>query len=186
MTDETGSIRLILKAARFAADKHRLQTRKDVGSTPYINHPLTVAGVLAEEGGVTDPRVLAAAILHDTVEDTATLPAELDAEFGPEVAAIVAEVTDDKALDKQVRKQLQVEKAAGKSPSAKLVKLADKISNLRDIAATPPADWDLARRREYFDHAHRVVAGLRGTNAALEQAFDAIYEGGLKAMADAA
>ncbi|MEI6643146.1 MAG: HD domain-containing protein [Novosphingobium sp.] len=164
---------LVLDAAAFAADKHRRQRRKDAEATPYINHPLSLATILAREGGVDDARVIAAALLHDTVEDTETTPDELEARFGAEVAGIVAEVTDDKSLSKAERKQLQVARAAHKSTGAKLVKLADKIANLRDIAASPPADWDQARKAEYVHWADKVVAGLRGANPALEAAFDA-------------
>lgn len=164
---------LVLDAAAFAADKHRRQRRKDAEATPYINHPLALATILAKEGGVADAEVIAAALLHDTVEDTETTPAELEARFGPTVAAIVAEVTDDKSLPKAERKRLQVTRAAHKSPGAKLVKLADKIANLRDIAASPPADWDAARKADYIRWASEVVSGMRGTNAALEAAFDA-------------
>lgn len=166
---------LILSAAAFAAERHRDQRRKDAGASPYINHPLALAAILASEGGVTDPVVIAAALLHDTVEDTETTLAEIEARFGCEVAGIVAEVTDDKSLPKAVRKELQVSKAAHKSPGAKLVKLADKIANLRDLAASPPADWPEERRSEYAAWAARVVHGLRGSNAALEAAFDAAH-----------
>ena len=164
---------LVLDAAAFAADKHRRQRRKDAEATPYINHPLTLATVLAREGGVADAEVIAAALLHDTVEDTETTLAELEARFGGGVAGMVAEVTDDKSLPKAERKRLQIARAAHKSPGAKLVKLADKIANLRDIAVLPPADWDQARKAEYVRWASEVVAGLRGTNAPLEAAFDA-------------
>ena len=166
---------LLLKALAFAAHKHRDQRRKDHEASPYINHPIALADVLVNEGGVSDVEVLCAALLHDTVEDTATTPEELVDAFGSRVARIVAEVTDDKALNKADRKRLQVENAAHLSPEAKLVKLADKICNLRDVAERPPEGWDLARRREYFDWAKRVVDGLRGSHARLEAAFDAAY-----------
>lgn len=115
------------------------------------------------------------ALLHDTIEDTATTRAELEAEFGPEVAALVAEVTDDKSLEKAERKRLQVETAAGKSDRAKLVKIADKISNLNSLMHSPPADWDAARKRTYVDWAARVVDGCRGVNPRLEARFDEAY-----------
>jgi guanosine-3',5'-bis(diphosphate) 3'-pyrophosphohydrolase len=166
---------LLLKALAFAAHKHRDQRRKDPAASPYINHPIALADVLMNEGGVTDVEVLCAALLHDTVEDTATTPQELKDIFGPRIARIVAEVTDDKALGKAERKRLQVEHAGKLSPEAKLVKLADKICNLRDVAERPPVAWDLARRREYFDWAKRVVDGLRGAHPRLEAAFDAAY-----------
>ena len=166
---------LLLKALAFAAHKHRDQRRKDPEASPYINHPIALADVLVNEGGVTDVEVLCAALLHDTVEDTDTTPQEIEAAFGARVARIVAEVTDDQALSKSERKRLQVERAAGLSSEAKLVKLADKICNLRDVAQRPPASWDLARRREYFDWAKRVVDGLRGVHPRLEEAFDAAH-----------
>lgn len=163
---------VIFHALEFAARKHRDQRRKDVDATPYINHPIQLAGLLAREGGVTDIAILVAAILHDTVEDTETNAAELEREFGPAIAAIVMEVTDNKSLPKAERKRLQVEHAAHISHGARLVKLADKICNVRDMIMAPPADWDLARRREYFDWARAVVDRMRGTNARLEQLFD--------------
>ena len=166
---------LLLKALAFAAHKHRDQRRKDPAASPYINHPIALADVLVNEGGVTDVEVLCAALLHDTVEDTATTPQELEHTFGARIARIVAEVTDDQALPKSERKRLQIEHAAGLSPEAKLVKLADKICNLRDVAERAPQSWDLARRREYFDWAKRVVDGLRGVNPRLEKLFDEAY-----------
>ena len=170
---------LLFRALAFAAHKHRDQRRKDAEASPYINHPIALAEVLAGEGGVTDPEVLAAALLHDTIEDTATSGEELAREFGERVAGMVAEVTDDPALEKPARKRAQIEHAAALSRGAKLVKLADKICNLRDVAERPPAKWDLQRRREYFDWAKQVIDRLRGAAEGpmrrLEAAFDAAY-----------
>ena len=171
----TGDLALLLKALAFAAHKHRDQRRKDAEASPYINHPIALADVLVNEGGVADTEVLSAALLHDTVEDTDTTPEELERVFGRRIARIVAEVTDDKNLPKAERKRLQVEHAATISAEAKLVKLADKICNLRDVAERPPASWDLARRIEYFDWAKSVVDRLRGAHPRLEKAFDAAY-----------
>lgn len=162
---------ILLEALELAAHKHRDQRRKDQQKSPYINHPIAVARTLWA-AGVRDERVLVAAVLHDTIEDTETTRAELAARFGEEIAAIVAEVTDDKSLPKAERKQLQVEHAPHLSTEAKLVKLADKTCNLRDMVDSPPHDWSEQRRREYFAWAERVVEGLRGVNAALERAFD--------------
>lgn len=167
---------LILRAALFAAEKHRHQRRKDAAASPYINHPLAVAAILAEEGGIRHGPTLIAALLHDTLEDTATSLAELEAIFGTEIAAIVVEVSDDQSLSSLERKQRQILKARCASTSAKLVKLADKIANLRDLSACPPTGWDDDRKREYFDWAAAVVEGLRGTHAALERAFDREYQ----------
>ena len=166
---------LLLRALAFAAHKHRDQRRKDAEASPYINHPIALAEVLAEEGAIADIEVLAAALLHDTIEDTATTAEELRATFGARIAGLVEEVSDDQSLEKAYRKRLQIEHAAGLSAGAKLVKLADKICNLRDVAERPPAKWDLERRRDYFDWARRVVEGLRGAHPRLEAAFDAAY-----------
>lgn len=168
-------MKLLVKALAFAAGKHRNQRRKDPDASPYINHPIALANVLANEAGVDDERVLIAAILHDTLEDTETTEQELAREFGQEIALIVLEVTDDKSLPKAERKQLQVEHAPAISHRAKLVKLADKICNLRDIAASPPAGWSIGRKQEYFDWAKAVVEGLRGAHPELERLFDEAY-----------
>jgi guanosine-3',5'-bis(diphosphate) 3'-pyrophosphohydrolase len=164
-----------IDALAFAADKHRHQRRKDVHASPYINHPIELVRVLSVEGGIDGRVPLLAALLHDTVEDTETTEAELSARFGGEVAEVVMEVTDDKALAKAERKAAQVEHAPHLSRAAALVKLADKICNLRDMADKPPAQWSLERRREYFDWARRVIDGLRGAHPGLEAAFDAAY-----------
>ena len=166
---------LVLSCLAFAAHKHRDQRRKDEEASPYINHPIAVANVLANEGHVHDDAVICAALLHDTIEDTETTPEELRKAFGNEIADIVLEVSDDKSLPKGERKRLQIEHARSLSDKAKLVKLADKISNLRDISQQPPAGWDLSRKQEYFEWAKAVVDRLRGTNAPLEAAFDKAY-----------
>ena len=166
-------LRVFVDAVDFAATKHRTQRRKDVEASPYINHPIALAHVLAFEAKVSDEHVLVAAMLHDTLEDTQTSFAELKERFGLAIARTVAEVTDDKTLSKSRRKALQIEHAPHLSRRAKLVKLADKICNLRDVAANPPQDWPLSRRREYFDWAKEVVDGLRGVHPRLEAIFDA-------------
>lgn len=162
----------LIKAVAFAADKHRNQRRKDADASPYINHPIALANVLSNEGGIANEDVLIAALLHDTIEDTQTTEQELREVFGDKIASIVLEVTDDKSLPKVERKLKQVEHAAHASIEAKLVKLADKICNLRDMVSSPPKDWPLERRQEYFAWAKAVVAGLRGTNSKLERVFD--------------
>jgi guanosine-3',5'-bis(diphosphate) 3'-pyrophosphohydrolase len=166
---------LLFNALAFAAHKHRAQRRKDIEASPYINHPIALADVLANEGGIEDPIVLCAAVLHDTIEDTETSYEELRERFGKEIADVVMEVTDDKNLDKAERKALQVAHAHKLSERAKLVKLADKICNLRDIASNPPASWLLSRKQEYYDWAKRVIDGLRGAHPGLERIFDGEY-----------
>lgn len=170
--DDTG---LVLKALYFAAEKHRDQRRKGAEASPYINHPIGLANVLWHEGGVTDAVVIAAAILHDTVEDTETTPEELEKEFSKQISDIVSEVTDDQNLPPVLRKRLQVLKAPHASHMAKMVKLADKICNLRDILDAPPEGWTMDRKRRYFDWAKQVVDGVQGTNKKLETVFDNIY-----------
>lgn len=162
----------LLKAITFAADKHRHQRRKDAEASPYINHPIAVATVLAAEGDVSDEVTLIAAALHDTVEDTQTTFVELKEHFGSEVAGLVRELTDDKSLEKAERKRLQIKHAPDSSIRAKQLKIADKICNIRDITDTPPVDWSLQRRREYLAWSEQVVAGCRGANAKLDEAFD--------------
>ena len=164
----------ILQAASFAAKKHTGQKRKGSDGEPYINHPLEVASLLASVGGVDDADIITASLLHDTVEDTGVSIEEIEREFGPVVAGYVREVTDDKSLPKAERKRLQVEHAPHLSNGAKQIKLADKISNIRDVTANPPEGWDLQRRREYVEWGENVVAGLRGANPELETRFDSL------------
>lgn len=173
---------LILSAAHFAAAKHRDQRRKGAEASPYINHPVAVARLLAEVGGVEDPRVLAAALLHDTVEDTDTTPRELEERFGRVIRSLVEEVTDDKSLPKEERKRLQIEHTPHLSGDAKAIKLADKTCNVRDVTRAPPADWSPDRRRRYLDWAERVVEGCRDVNTELEELFDASVDLGRQAL----
>ena len=172
------SVGLILKALNFAAGKHTNQRRKDSHSSPYINHLIGVAETLWSVGEVRDETLLVAAILHDTIEDTDTTQEEIGAEFGEEVLSLVLEVTDDKSLPKQTRKQLQVEHAPHKSGKAKLLKIADKINNIRDIIKSPPADWSMERKQEYLLWSERVVAGLRGASPELEKQYDTLLAEG--------
>ena len=165
---------LFLKALVFAADKHKNQRRKDADASPYINHPIALANILVNEGDITDINVLCGAILHDTIEDTKTTKEELTQQFGEKITSIVLDVTDDKTLPKAERKLKQIEHASHASHEAKLVKLADKISNLRDILASPPRDWTEDRKKEYFDWAGKVIDQIRGTNSNLENIFDSL------------
>ena len=162
------------QAISFAAKKHSAQKRKGADEQPYINHVLEVANLLASVGEIDDFDVLVAAVLHDTVEDTATTEAEIAEQFGGRVAAMVMEVTDDKSLPKAERKQLQIEHTVHLSAGAKLIKLGDKISNVRDVSENPPDGWSKKRRVEYVEWGEKVIAGVRGTNAKLEKYFDEI------------
>jgi (p)ppGpp synthase/HD superfamily hydrolase len=171
----------ILRAADFAANAHRAQRDKGPAAGPYINHLIEVARLLAEAGAPLP--VIVAGLLHDSIEDVGVTRAELVDTFGEEVAALVAEVTDDRSLPKAERKALQVANAARKSPGAKMIKLADKTSNLRRLVRTPPG-WEADRARAYFAWAREVVAGCRGVNTALEAAFEAAHAEGLSAQQD--
>jgi guanosine-3',5'-bis(diphosphate) 3'-pyrophosphohydrolase len=175
MTEHSENLPLILDALAFAAHKHKDQRRKDVAASPYINHCIAVANVLVREGEVDDPITVCAALLHDTIEDTETTADELREMFGAEIRDIVLEVSDDTSLERMERKRLQVEHAAHISSRAKLVKLADKICNIFDVADHPPSGWSLTRRQEYFDWAKEVVERLRGVHPTLEQVFDRAY-----------
>jgi (p)ppGpp synthase/HD superfamily hydrolase len=170
-SNENGTL-LVARAAEFAARAHVTQRRKGAAQEPYINHLAEVAWLLAEATGGEDAVLVAAGWLHDTLEDTDTEREELERLFGPEVASVVAEVTDDKALPKVDRKRLQIETAPRKSLRARLLKIADKTSNLNSIGLSPPSDWDAERRTDYVIWAEAVVAGCRGLNAHLEAKFD--------------
>lgn len=164
------------RALDFAAHRHCDQRRKGTRGEPYVNHLAEVARLVAEASGGRELDAILAALLHDTLEDTDTSPADLTAAFGPRIAAIVGEVTDDKTQTKAERKRRQIAHAPHASPPAKLVKLADKISNLRSLRTSPPAGWDRRRIDEYIDWSCAVVAGLRGCNPYLERLFDAAVE----------
>ncbi len=169
-------LKQLIRTLAFATRKHRHQRRKDIEASPYINHPITLVDILVNEADVTDPETLITALLHDTIEDTETTFEELESEFGLIVAGLVMEVTDDGSLPKLERKALQIQHAPDLSYKAKLVKLADKIANLRDIDCSPPAGWSVQRMQAYFDWAKEVIDGLRGTHDTLEAIFDEVYE----------
>ncbi len=168
----------LLRAVLFSARKHRGQRRKDEDASPYINHPIEVAELMANVGGVSDLPALMAAILHDTVEDTGSTFAELEEAFGHDVRLLVEEMTDDQKLPKDERKRLQIAHARQLSARAKQIKIADKICNVRDVTHTPPPKWSLERRREYLQWAGEVVEGCRGSNANLEHRFDEVLQEG--------
>jgi len=170
-------IEKLARAYDFAAARHAGQRRKGEAGEPYINHLTEVARLVAEASGGADADLVAAAVLHDTVEDTPTTPQELSALFGPRVAALVAEVTDDKTLPKAERKRLQIEHAGHASAGAKIIKIADKTSNLRALAASPPMGWAADRKADYALWAKAVVTRCRGTNPWLEAEFDAAAAG---------
>jgi len=171
----------ILDATLFAARAHSGQLRKGAAAEPYVNHVIEVAALLADHGAPID--IVVAGLLHDTVEDTAITEADLVTNFGADVAAIVMEATDDKTLPKEVRKGLQVTHASAHSSAGKMVKLADKIANLRAIAESPPVSWDHARQVEYVGWAGRVAGGLKGASATLDALFDTTYRAAIARLA---
>ncbi len=172
MTDKNEDILLVAHAVHFAARHHIDQRRKGERAEPYMNHLSEVASLLAEATGGASPALVAAGYLHDVVEDCEVTPAELRAEFGGAITDLVAEVTDDNSLNKTERKRREVDKAPHLSIPAKMLKLADKTSNLRSIRHSPPSGWSRERMQEYVTWANDIVAGCRGTNAKLEAAFD--------------
>jgi (p)ppGpp synthase/HD superfamily hydrolase len=173
------SLALVSRAADYAARRHVNQRRKGAKQEPYINHLAEVVHILAQTAQDPNPQLLMAAWLHDVLEDTcptteeyARTKAEIEKQFGPAVLQLVLEVTDDKSLPKAERKRLQIETTAGKSREARLLKIADKTSNVFAVAVSPPVGWDGPRVVEYVRWAQAVVASCRGLNAELEQAFE--------------
>jgi len=165
-------LRLVSEAADFAARRHSGKARKGRGNEPYINHLAEVANLLATVTDGTDAELVAAGWLHDTIEDTETTREELAPRFGERVADLVAEATDDMSLPKDQRRQKQIEDAPHKSPRAKLIKIADKISNLRARIVPQPSREERDDLVDYVNWAEQVVAGCRGANAALDKIFD--------------
>ena len=160
------------RALDYAARKHSAQRRKGEAQEPYINHLAEVAYLLAEATGGADVNLVIAGLLHDCMEDQGVSHRELVERFGADIADLVRDVTDDKSLPKVERKRLQIEQTPHKSGRTKMLKIADKISNLRALAVSPPSGWDDQRKRDYVIWAKAVVAGCRGVNAALEAKFD--------------
>lgn len=164
----------IEKAKRFAEDAHLGQTRKGVGAEPYVTHLAEVADFVTRFGG--SETAILAAWLHDTVEDCTTTRADLVAEFGEAVANVVMELTDDKSLPKPERKRLQIVNAPHKSPEAALVKLCDKMSNVRAVGLNPPLHWPMERKRAYVDWAVAVTDALPAVPESARLAFAATVQ----------
>jgi guanosine-3',5'-bis(diphosphate) 3'-pyrophosphohydrolase len=170
----------LIQALHYAADQHRHQRRKDIDASPYINHPIALLHILAVEAGITDADVLVAAVLHDVIEDCSgpgqmheeARRREIREQFGETVLALVEAVSDDKTLPKPDRKRAQIAHAAHLPYGARLIKLADKTANLRDLADNPPAAWSPERLEQYYSWAGEVVAAIRGTHPELEALFD--------------
>lgn len=168
---------LILDAVAFATAAHDGQTRKDADKSPYIRHPIEVAQILSR-AGITNPRVLIAALLHDVIEDCGISPETIQKKYGRDVATIVGELTDDPALAKQERKAEQIARASKISKEARLIRVADKIANVRDILYRPPVGWDEGRRTNYLDFARKVVEAADVDNAYLADMIDLLLVAG--------
>jgi guanosine-3',5'-bis(diphosphate) 3'-pyrophosphohydrolase len=175
-------IRLVSKAAEFAAHRHTGEARKARPDEPYINHLAEVANIVAEVTDGADAELVAAGWLHDTVEDELATLEELAAEFGDRVAALVDEVTDDMSLSQPERRQKQVEDAPYKSPGAKLIKIADKISNVCARIVPEPSRDQRDELAVYTAWAEQVVAGCRGVNARLDTKFDETVRAAKRAL----
>ena len=167
-------IRLVSEAAELAARRHNGQTRKGRGEEPYINHLAEVANMLSAVTNGEDAELVAAGWLHDTIEDSETTHDELAQRFGLRVAGLVQECTDDMSLPKHERRRRQVADAPKKSDSAKLIKIADKISNIRARIFADPSAAQRAELADYLAWAEQVVANLRGGNARLDALFDEV------------
>jgi guanosine-3',5'-bis(diphosphate) 3'-pyrophosphohydrolase len=165
-------LRLVSEAAELAARRHNGMARKGRGNEPYINHLAEVANLLSAATDGADAELVAAGWLHDTIEDTETTREELTQKFSARVAALVVECTDDMSLSKAERRRLQVVNASHKSPSAKLIKIADKISNVGARILPDPSAEERADLVDYINWAEQVVAGCRGGNAWLDDTFD--------------
>lgn len=168
-------MQLFINAARFAAVRHRDQKRKGVYGAPYINHLLEVAQLLTLEG-IDDEEVLAAAVLHDAVEDVGVTFQELEERFGKRVASLVRELTDDMRLNSRLRKQLEVAHAPTLSEAAQAIKVADKLSNVRAIYNSPPEGWNRARKQEYCDFARVLVHSCTQAPQGLVERFEQTYQ----------
>jgi (p)ppGpp synthase/HD superfamily hydrolase len=183
--DYMNELSSVMRAADCAAKWHTHQRRKGAAQEPYVNHLLEVASLVTEATDGTDTNAIIAALLHDAIEDQGVTAETIADEFGKQVADIVLEVTDDKSLPKAERKRKQVESASKKSREAKLIKLADKTSNLRAVANSPAPDWSVGRRLEYVEWAKSVVVGVRGTSPWLEHQFDDAAERAVRSVSSA-
>lgn len=170
-TNDLPACGLVVRAAYFAGEKHRLQRRSDIEQTPYINHPLELAHILTEEGDIYCMDTICASLLHDTLEDTETSPEELNKHFGEIITSIVIEVSNDMTLNSQQRREYELRKVASLSNKAKLVKIADKLANIRDVSTMPPAGWTREKKQNYFDFALEIVDQVKDASPRLHQIF---------------
>ncbi len=168
--------KIVIQALKFAAFKHRYQQRQsgDDQPIPYLNHPIEVMHILSE-AGITNPDILSAALLHDTLEDTETTIEELLQHFGPTITNLVIEATDDQTPPRAERYAAQVVKVPHYSHDAKLIKLADRIANIKD-SIIPPATWSRERQLGHFAQSQKIVNLMRGTHEKLEAMYDKAFQ----------
>lgn len=171
---------LVTRAALYASEAHAHHRRKGVAAEPYVNHLAEVAMLLAGAGA--DANLIAAGYLHDTLEDTEVTYPDLVGAFNEDIASLVQHATDDDSLAKAVRKSLQIERAPHLPVRAQMLRICDKISNLRALQSSPPAGWSVERRLEYFEWARQVVAGCRGADQSLADLFDVTYREGIASI----
>lgn len=165
------TLSLVLDALQFAAGVHQFQRRNGYEPLPYINHLIKVTRIIHDISKDEDPDLLAAAALHDVIEDSEITADDLSQMFGPKVAGIVSELTDDMQLSYELRRQNQLQHASSLSPEAKKIRIADKGANIQDIISFP-LDWDKKRKRDYVEWAVKIVDQIRGISPALENWFD--------------
>jgi GTP diphosphokinase / guanosine-3',5'-bis(diphosphate) 3'-diphosphatase len=183
MTPRAADTQRLLSAIRFAAERHRDDRRKGETAAPYINHPITVADQLAEQGLGDDIELLMAAVLHDVIEDTDATYDDLNRQFGSRVAGIVLEVSDDKTLEKEARRQKVVDSIGKKSREARLIKLSDLRANVHDIVHYPPK-WTVERKLNYLRWAERVAVAIAGTHPGLEEALNTELKAAMRVVAE--
>ena len=164
----------LISAIDFAAVAHMRQRRKDAEKTPYINHPIEVMHILSN-AGINDIDILCGAVLHDTIEDCGITYDQIYEKFGKRVADFVAECSDDKTQPKVTRKKQQIEHAKTISIGAKLIKSADKLSNIKSLAHNPPVAWTDEEVVGYLDWSYAVHLGLRGNNSILDTQLETIF-----------
>lgn len=179
----SSQVLLLTQAFTFAAERHSAQRRKGADKSPYVNHLAEVANLVSEATAGRDVNLVIAALLHDTVEDVGVTPEEIREKFGDDVVNIVEAVSDDKSLPKAERKRLQIEHAPHLPRRVQILKIADKIANLRTTISDPPEGWDIQSRCDYFIWSKKVVDGCRGASAYLEREFDALYDEGMAVFA---
>jgi (p)ppGpp synthase/HD superfamily hydrolase len=149
---------IVFAAAAFAARAHRHQLRKD-NQTPYVSHVFRVCLVVRHVFGFEDPRMLAAALLHDTIEDTSTDCDDIIERFGPEVAMWVAALTKDMRLPHDEREAQYAKGLAEADWQVKVLKLADVYDNAGDCKNFPPGGRrkTLTKSRFYLDAVRAAI-----------------------------